>query len=133
MRIEYESVRNIASGHAIYTTYEIVVLGEQYENEFKFSQTRNTSLDRSRTEVDLWGTDQLIDVVTDLIAIGSATDIFEEFLHSVAAGEQFVFDGASDTAETEVDAINVIMESGSYRREKPIPGFHQYRFTVRVV
>jgi hypothetical protein len=133
VRIEYTATRNIASGHTLNEVYEIVVLGEQYEPEFKFAQTRQVSLDRSRTEVDLWGSDQLIAVVTDLIAVGSATNIFEEFLHSVAAGEQFVFDGASDTAATEVDAINVIMESSSYRREKPIPGYHQYRFTVRAV
>jgi hypothetical protein len=114
-------------------TYEIVVFGESYEPAFKFTQTRNTSLDRSRTEVDLWGTEQTFDVVTDLIPVGSAADIFEEFLHSVAAGESFVIDLESDTAETEVNAQNAMMESANYRREKPIPGYTQYRFTVRIV
>lgn len=133
MRIEYQALRNLASGHTLNDTYEIVHYAESYEPEFRFAQTRNVSLDRSRVEVDLWGTEQQIDVTTDLMLLGTATEEFEEFLHSVAAGEQFIIDLGSDVAETEVDPLNVIMESGSYRREKPIPGYARYQFTVRVV
>lgn len=133
MRIEYTATRNIAAGHTADEGYEIVVLGQSYEDDFAFADTRNVSLDRSRMEVDLWGHDQTIDVTTDLIPVGSATAIFEEFLHSVAAGETFTIDLASDVAENEQTPQTVQMASSRYRRSKPINGYIQYSFTVRVV
>lgn len=133
MRIEYTAVRNLAPGHTAEEGYEIVVLGQSYEDDFAFADTRNISLDRSRMEVDYWGHDQQIDVTTDLIPVGTATAIFEEFLHSVAAGEDFIIDLEADVAATPVNPQSVQMLSSRYRRSKPINGYIQYSFTVRVI
>jgi len=132
MRIEYTARRNLAAGHTLDGAYEIVVLGERWEPAFDFEQTRNVSLDRSRVEVDLWGTEQFIDVTTDFIPIGTATAHFEEFLHSVAAGEDFLFDPSSDTAALAVSPLTVMMESSKYRRDRSMPGYYRYSFVVRV-
>ena len=132
MRVEYTARRNIAPGHTLNEAYELVVLGEQYEDDFAFADTRNISLDKSRVEVDLWGVEQTIDVVTDLIPVASAS-LWEEFFHSVAAGEDFIIDLGSDVAESVVSPLTVIMESNRYRRSKPINGYVQYRFEVRAV
>jgi hypothetical protein len=132
LRIEYTALRNLAPGHDVESGYELVVFAEAYAPDTNFAQIRNTSLDRSRTEVDLIGHETLINVTTDLIP-SSSVPLWEEFFHSVAAGEDFIIDLESDVSEEAENPISVIMESGRYTREKPIPGYVQYRFTVRTV
>jgi hypothetical protein len=132
VRIEYTALRNLATGHDVESRYELVVFAEAYAPDINFAQIRNTSLDRSRTEVDLVGYETTINVVTDLIPAANFP-LWEEFFHSVAAGEDFIIDLESDVSEQAENPINVIMESGRYTREKPIPGYIQYRFTVRAV
>lgn len=132
MRIEYVARRNLAPGHNLETNYEIVVFAAQLDTSIDFATTRNISLDRSRVETDYWGSDHTIDVTTDWIPIGQSTQNFEEFLWSVAAGEEFTFDPDSDVAATPVNALTCVMESNGYRPDR-VPGHLQYRFTVRVV
>lgn len=133
MRIQYTATRNIASGHSASTSYEIAHLAETLEPEFSSLRSVQKSLDGARMEVDYRGIEQTIDVTSDLIAAGSAANIFEEFLQSVMAGETFVFDGGSDTVGVSVDPKTCQLESNGYKRERPIPGYYRYRFTVRVV
>ena len=133
MRIEYTAKRNLATGHTVDETYEIVCYAENYEPEFESLRNVNVSLDGSRVEIEGRGIVQTVDVTTDHIAAGSASDIFEEFLQSVMYGEEFVLDLASDSAATAVDPLNVKMMSSVYRRERPIPGYYRYSFTARVV
>lgn len=133
MRIAYIATRNLAAGHDVDTEYEIVVIAQTMDRSVSADVNRQISLDRTRVESELRGFDRLYDVVTDHIAIGAATNEFEEFLESVINGESFTFDPDSDVAATAVNALTAILESEGYRPQRNLPGHYQYAFTVRIL
>jgi hypothetical protein len=133
MRIVYTALRNLAAGHTLEESYEIVVFASVIEPEFEFKQNRQTSLDQSRVEVEVLGSYQMLDVSTDFIPVGTDTAEFEEFLHSVMHGESFVLDPDSDIAATVVGPLTVMMTSTRYRRDRSLPGHYAYGFSVRTI
>ncbi|MGI9202675.1 MAG: hypothetical protein ACR2Q3_01625 [Woeseiaceae bacterium] len=110
----YTASRSIKSGHSAGTDYVITIGLQQYDGQ---TPKPDTTVHRSLsgyTVTTLRRIDYEITVQTDFIsADGSGTpdtDDFEEFLASVAGGEQFTFnDGA---------AYNVILVGASTRRRE---------------
>lgn len=135
MRIEYTALRNIASGygHVLNDSYEIAVIASVIEPEFVSDQVRQTSLDRSRIEVEVLGEYRTFDVTTDFMPVGEQTAIFEEFLQSVIRGESFVLDPDSDEVGDSVDPATVMLESVRYRRDRSLPGHYAYQFSARTI
>lgn len=132
MRFEYVAKRNIASGHTLDDNYEIVIFGWVIDPSYDMVGPENESLDGS-IERELLRIDTEYRVQTDALASGSAVLEFEEFLHSVAAGETFTFDPDSDTVATPVNPLTVKMKTRRFTRERISPGQFQFTFDMRVI
>ena len=114
MRLEYDALRNLATGHTLNTQYEIAGPHEEALPDWASVGARNRALE-GPLEVDLQYIDEVWRLVTDWYT-GQDRENIEEFWHSVAGGEVFTFDPDSNTAGVPVNAFNCkLAPNGGYR------------------
>lgn len=123
----YTAKRNLKSGHSIDTQYVITIALQQLDDEQPRAIKKEHRSIGGATVTVLNRIDEHLQVTTDFIeSDGTGTpDVadFAEFLHSVAGGEQFVFNNGADQ--------DVIMIGRPTRSRNGIK--FNYRFELRVV
>lgn len=127
MRIVYQARRNLATGHVVDDTYEIVMFAEILDPDYKIERAEQTSLDGTVEHELLYQSEEWL-VTTDLIPAGQDEENFREFLSSVAGGvgEPFTFDPESEAAGVDVNPILVYLNTTSLRKSRPAPGYFRY-------
>lgn len=130
MRFEYTATRNLATGHVLDDSYEIILGGWVIEPTHVSVGPENTSVDGT-LERELYRMDLQYRVQTDAIEAGQDLENFEEFLYSVAASETFTFDPDAETA-TPVTPLTCIMVSRRFPRQRISSQKFQFTFDVRV-
>lgn len=123
----YTALRNLKSGHSADTEYTITSELMAIDDDMPTADKAETISIGGNVKTILRRVDQFLDIETDYVnRDGSGTpdyEDWEEFLHSVAGGELFVFNNGSDR--------NARMASKPTRSRTGI--FWNYRFRIRII